>query len=684
MAKFDVKDIRNVGLVGHGGTGKTSLVERILNETGKTSRMGSVDVGNTVGDYLDEEVTRKFTIALKLTHTDWQKGRIYIIDNPGYADFVGEMAASLAALDSALMLVDGTAGIEVGTITSWRYCDKYHLSRAIFVNKLDKEHSDFYRILASLRESLGDACIPFTIPIGKEAGLKAVVSLWKTADESQVPDDIRGKFSEYREKLLEAAAETDDALTEKYLEEGALSEEETAAGLKKGIASGAIVPVLCGAGEKGIGVKELLDFAMDCLPSPLDVPRRKAKNKKQEYEEIQPDPSAPLAARVFKTMTDPYIGQLTYFRVFSGTVRVETGFYNANKQVQERIGNMFVMQGKEQTSVDSVGPGEIAAIPKLKVTEAGDTMCDSNRFLLFDPIDFPEPMVRLSVKPQSRADEDRIMQALNRIANEDPTFKVYRNQETKEEIIAGMGDLHLNVIMDRLKSKFNVSAETSLPRVPYKETIKGKASARYRHKKQSGGRGQFGEVELELTPKQRGEGFEFEDDIFGGSISKNYVPAVEKGVVEALERGIMAGFPVVDVKVRLYDGMMHSVDSSELAFKIAGSQAVQKAASQTQMALLEPLMEVEVLVPEEFMGDITGIFNSKRGRVLGMEATPHGQIIRVTVPEAEILNFSTELRSITGGRGSYTMKFSHYEEVPAHITQRIIDQAKKEKEEAEK
>lgn len=681
MAKFDVKDIRNVGLIGHGGTGKTSLVERILNETGKSSRMGSIDAGNTVGDYLDEEIARKFTIALKLTHTDWNKARIYIIDNPGYADFVGEMAASLAVLDSALMLVDGAAGIEVGTITSWRYCEKYHLPRAIFINKLDKEHTDFAGTLASLKKSFGDSCTPFTLPVGKEAGLKAVVSLWKTDDESKVAEEVRSSFSEYREKLVEAAAEADDALTEKYLEEGGLSAEEIAAGLKKGIASGAIVPVLCGAGEKGIGVKELLDFFVDCMPSPVDMPLRKAKNKKGEYEEIKPDASAPLAAHVFKTMTDPYIGQLTYFRVFSGTVRGDGGFYNANKETQERIGNLFIMQGKEQTSVDSVGPGEIGAIPKLKVTEAGNTMCDSNHPLVFDPIEYPEPMVRLSVRPQSRADEDKIMQALHRLANEDPTFKVYRHGETGEEIIAGMGDLHLNVIMDRLKNKYNVSAETALPRVPYKETIKGKASARYRHKKQSGGRGQFGEVELEITPKERGGGFEFEDDIFGGVISKNYIPAVEKGVTEALDRGIVAGYPVVDVKVRLYDGMMHSVDSSELAFKIAGSQAVQKAASQTQMVLLEPIMEIEVLVPEEFMGDITGIFNSKRGRVLGMESSPHGQVIRVIVPEAEVLNFSTELRSITGGRGSFTMKFSHYEEVPAHIAQKIIEQAKKEKEE---
>ncbi len=684
MAKFDVKDIRNVGLVGHGGTGKTSLVEHMLNQSGKSSRLGTIAAGNTVGDYLDEEISRKFTIALKLMHTDWQKSRIYIIDNPGYADFIGEMAASLAVLDSAIMLVDGTAGIEVGTITSWRYCDRYKLPRAILVNKLDKEYSDFYKVLASLQDSFGDACIPFMIPVGKETNFKGVVSLWKTADEAEVSEDARARFAEYREKLLERAAEADDALTEKYLEEGALSAEETAAGLKKGIASGSIVPVLCGAGEKGVGIKELLDFVVDCFPSPLDVPARNAKDKKGEYEVVNADASAPLAAFVFKTMTDPYIGQLTYFRVFSGTLRADAGFYNANKQNQERIANLFVMQGKEQTGVDTLGPGEIGAIPKLKVTEAGDTMCDSNHSLMFDPIQYPEPMVRLSVKPQSRADEDRIMQALNRIANEDPTFKVYRSKQTNEDIIAGMGDLHLNVIMDRLKNKFNVSAETGLPKVAYKETIKGKASARYRHKKQSGGRGQFGEVELEITPKQRGEGFEFEDDIFGGAISKNYVPAVEKGVVEALDRGIMAGFPVVDVKVRLYDGMMHTVDSSEMAFKIAGSQAVQKAASQTQMALLEPIMEVEVLVPEEFMGDITGVFNSKRGRVLGMETSPHGQVIRVAVPEAEILNFSTELRSITGGRGSYTMKFSHYEEVPSHIAQKIIEQTKKDREEAEK
>ncbi len=594
------------------------------------------------------------------------------------------MVASLSVLDSAIILADGTAGIEVGTINCWRRCERDRVARAFFVNKLDKEHSDFFKVVESLQHSFGASCIPFAIPVGKEAGLKGVVSLWRASDEAQVPEEARETFSEYREKLVEAAAETDDKLTEKYLEEGTLSEEELAAGLRRGIAAGSIVPILCGAGEKDIGIPELLDFMVDCLPSPLDVPARVAKNKKGDKVETKPDPAAPLAAHVFKTMTDPYIGQLTYFRVFSGTVKAAVGFYNANKGVHERIGNLFVMEGKEQTSVDSVGPGEIAAIPKLKATSAGETMCDENSLLIFDPIDFPEPMVRFSVKPLSRADEDRIMQALNRIAEEDPTFRVYRNPETKEEIIAGMGDLHLNVIMERLKNKFNVSAETALPKIPYKEAIKGKASARYRHKKQTGGRGQFGEVELEISPKSRGEGFEFEDDIFGGVISKNFVPAVEKGVVEALERGILAGFPVVDVKVRLYDGMMHTVDSSEMAFKIAGSMAVQKAASQIEMCLLEPLVEAEVLVPEEFMGDITGIFNSKRGRILGMESTPHGQLIRVLVPEAEMLNYSTELRSITGGRGSFTMKFSRYEEVPSHIVQKIIEQAKKAKEEAEK
>ncbi|RJP74727.1 MAG: elongation factor G [Candidatus Abyssobacteria bacterium SURF_17] len=684
MSKLDVKDVRNVGLVGHGGSGKTSLVEHILNKTGKTSRAGTIAAGNTVGDYLEEEVQRKFTISLKLTHTDFKKTRIYIVDNPGYADFVAEMVASLAVLDSAILLVDGFAGIEVGTISSWRYCDEYKLPRAVFVNKLDKEHSDFYRVLASLQEGFSGSFIPFTIPVGKQTGLKGVVSLWKTADAAQLPEEVSAEFSEYREKLVEAAADADDELTEKYLEEGTLSEEEIARGLKKGIAARTIVPVLCGAGEKGAGVEELLEFVVDCLPSPLDVPTRKAKNAKGEEVELKPDPAAPLAAYVFKTMTDPYIGQLTYFRVYSGTVRADVGFYNANKETQERISNLFIMEGKEQTSVASVGPGEVAAVPKLKITAAGDTLCDQAHPYKVDPIVFPEPMVRLSVKPRSRADEDKIMTALNRIAEEDPTFKAYRNRETKEDIIAGMGDLHLNVIMDRLKNKFNVSADTALPTVPYKEAIKGKASARYRHKKQTGGRGQFGEVELEISPRGRGEGFEFVDNIVGGVISKNFIPSVEKGVVEALERGILAGFQVVDVKVRLYDGMMHTVDSSDLAFKLAGSMALQKAASQIEMCLLEPIMEVEVVVPEEYMGDITGIFNSKRGRILGMEPGSYGQVIRVLVPEAEMLNYSAELRSITGGRGTYTMKFSRYEEVPSHIAQKIIEQAKKQKEEGEK
>jgi len=684
MSKFDVEDVRNVGLVGHGGTGKTSLVEQALSKAGKTSRVGTIDAGNTVGDYLEEEVARKFTIALKLMHADWTKARIYFVDNPGYADFIAEMVASLSALDSALLLVDGTAGIEVGTVSAWRCCEDNNLARAIFVNKLDKEHSDFYSVLDSLQSTFGSSCIPFTIPVGKEADLKGTVSIWKTSDESQAPDDDRERFAEYREKLVEAAAETDDDLTEKYLEEGTLSDEEIARGLRAGIVAGDIVPVLCGAGQAGIGVEELLDFIVECLPSPLDVPTRKAKNKAGEEIEIKADPDAPLAAHVFKTMTDPYIGQLTFFRVFGGTVKADAGFYNANTGTHERIGNLLVMQGKEQVSVATVGPGELAAVPKLKATSAGDTLCDEKHQITFEKIEFPEPMVRLSVKPRSRADEDRIMTALNRIAEDDPTFKAYRNKETREEIIAGMGDLHLNVIMDRLKNKYNVSADTALPKVPYKETIKRSTTSRYRHKKQSGGRGQFGEVEIEISPKERGSGFEFVDNIVGGVISKNFIPAVQKGCVESLEKGIIAGYPVVDVKVRLFDGKMHSVDSSDMAFKIAGSMALKQGAAQVDMGLLEPIMEVEVVVPDEFMGDISGDFNSKRGRVLGMERGPHGQIIRVVVPEAEMLNYSAELRSMTGGRGNFTMKFSNYEEVPAHIAQKIVEEAQKEKEEAGK
>ena len=684
MSKYEVKDVRNLGFAGHGGTGKTSLVEHILNKTGKTSRLGTIDAGNTVGDYLEEEVARKFTISLKLMHSEWKKTAIYLVDNPGYADFVAEMAASLAVLDSALLIIDGAAGVQVGTITSWRYCEKNNLPRAIFINKLDKEHSDFYNALSSLQQSFGSNCIPFTLPVGKEAGFKGAVSLWKISDEAQVPEDARERFSEYREKLVEAAAETEDELTEKYLEEGTLSEEEIITGLRKGIVSRSIVPVLCGAGEAGTGVEELLDFIVDCLPSPLDMPPREVKNKSGEAVKIKADPSEPLAAHVFKTMTDPYIGQLTYFRVFSGTVKAEDGFHNANADVHERIGNLLIMQGKEQTAVKSVGPGEIAAVPKLKTTSAGDTLCNEKQPVMFNPIEFPDPMVRLSVKPRSRADEDRIMNALNRIAEDDPTFKAYRNKETREEIIAGMGDLHLSVIMDRLKNKFNVSADTALPKVAYKETIRSATSARYRHKKQSGGRGQFGEVEIEISPRERGEGFEFANKIVGGVISRNFIPAVEKGAVEALEKGIMAGYPVVDVKVRLYDGKMHSVDSSDLAFKIAGSMAIKKAASQVEMRLLEPIMETEVTVPEEFMGGIAGDFNSKRGRVLGMEPGPHGQIIRVLVPEAEMLNYSAELRSVTGGRGTFTMKFACYEEVPAHIAQKLVEEAQKKKEEAEK
>jgi elongation factor G len=683
MSVFEVKDVRNLGLVGHGGSGKTSLVEEILNKTGKTSRVGSIDGGNTVGDYLEEEIARKFTISLKMMHTDWKKTRIYIADNPGYADFVAEMVASLSVLDAALVLVDGTSGVQVGTVSSWRACDEENLPRAIFVNKLDKEHGDFYSALDSIENAFGSSCIPFSIPIGMEADLSGVVSIWKSGDDSLAPEDAKERFAEYREKLIEAAAETDDDLTEKYLEDGELSDEEIARGLKAGVAAGAIIPVLCGSAETGVGVEELMDFIVDCMPSPLDVSTRPAMSGEEE-KPLEADPNGPLAVHVFKTMTDPYIGQLTFFRVFSGTVKAEQGFYNANSRTHERISSMLIMQGKDQTSVKSVGPGEIAAVPKLKKTAAGDTLCDEKQDLLFENINFPEPMVRLAVTPTSRADEDKIMSALHKIAEDDPTFNVYRNTETNEEIIAGMGDLHLSVILDKLKNKYHVSAETALPKVAYKETIKGSTKSRYRHKKQSGGRGQFGEVEIEIAARERGAGFEFVDNIVGGVISKNFIPAVEKGCVESLERGIVAGFPLVDVKVRLFDGKMHTVDSSDMAFRIAGSMAIRQAADKLTVGLLEPVMEVEVVVPDDVMGDVSGDFNSKRGRVLGMERGPHGQIIKVLVPEAEVLNYSAELRSITGGRGTYTMKFAHYEEAPAHVAQKIIADSQKEKEEAEK
>ncbi len=681
MQKYDLDKVRCVGIMGHGGVGKTTLLEAILFQCKITTRQGKIEDGNTVSDFLNEETAHHFSISAALAFIEKDGHKIHFLDCPGYADFIGEVCAGVRAVDTALIVVDGVAGIEVGTRNCWSMATGQGLAKVVFVNRLERENADFNRIVAQFKDQLGRACVPVALPVGQEADISGVVSLLKEGD---VPDEIQSDYEQYREQLLESIAETDEELLEAYLENGTLTPEQISNGLKAAVSSGDIVPIIPGVAAKGLGAPELLDVIISATPSPVDRPPVSAKDGKDAELEVKPTLDEPFCGLVFKAMTDPYIGQLTYFRVFSGQLKSDSEFQNVTRSHKEKSGQIFLMRGKEQIPVDSVGPGDLAAIPKLKDTHPGDTICDARRAVEFKPILFPEPMVRLAIQPNSRKDEDKIGTALRRLSEEDPTFSQGRDPETREHVIKGMGDVHLNIMMERMKEKFSVQATTHLPKIAYKEAIKSKISCQGKYKKQTGGHGQYGDVHIEVSPLARGEGFEFKDAIVGGRIPKNYIPSVEKGVKEALSHGVIAGYPVVDIKVKLYDGSYHNVDSSDLAFQIAGSMAIQKAIKEARNCLLEPIMEVEVIVPEENMGDVTGSMSGRRGRILGMDNQTGMQVIKAEVPDAEMLTYSADLRSMTGGRGSFAMKFSRYEEVPEHQAQQIIESAKKEKEEASK
>ncbi len=664
MASVDAAKVRNVGVLGHGGTGKTMLIEHILHAAGVTNRLGSIEEKNTVCDYLEEELERQQTIAMKLVHLDWQGTRVHLVDHPGYVDFIGEVAASAPMLDGVVILVEATTGIQVGTDNAMRYANEHGTPRAIFVNKLDRENTDFDEVVARLQEAYGSQCVPLVVPVGEGEALSGVASVL-----SEEATDAR--IADLKASLVDAVAESDDALLEKYLEAGELSQEEFTQGLQQGIQAGKIVPILAGSVMRDIGVAELMDLIAKSFPTPL---ARKIVAKKGEEEvEVTPDPDGPFLGQVFRSVVDPFVGHLTFFRVLSGTLRSDSEFYNVTTSTKERTGKIYLMRGKEQTPVDAVGPGDLAAMTKLKNTHFGDTIAAPGTDMLLPPIVLPESMVKLAIVPKSRADEDKLGEALNGIAEEDPTFMHYRDSATGEHVVRGMGDLQLDILIDRMRRKYHVEAETQTPKVAFKETIRSKVEVQGKHKKQSGGRGQYGDVHLRLMPNERGAGYEFIDSIVGGVVPKQYIPHVDKGCQDALERGVIAGYPVVDVKVELFFGSYHEVDSSEMAFKIAASLAIQKGVKEANPCLLEPVMEIAVTVPEEFMGDVNGDLNSRRGRILGMEPVGGGrQCIRATAPEAEILRYSTDLRSMTGGRGSYTVRFDHYDEVPEHVAQGII------------
>jgi elongation factor G len=674
MSKIDPTRVRNVGILGHSGVGKTMLLEHLLNDAGVTARLGSIEEGTTVCDYLEEEIEHKHSCAMKLCHLDWHGSRIHFVDHPGYTDFLGEVAASVPLLDGVIIMVDATTGIQVGTDLAWRYAQKYKVPRAFFVNKLEKDDTDFMAVVKTIRETYGKRCVPLVVPIGQGEGMTSSVNIFD-GDISSIADEVAA----LKEEMADAVAETDDKLLEKYLETGVLTPDEFHRALHDGITAAEIMPIIAGSVVQNFGVDELLDVVADSFPMPVDR-HVQVYNGSADLQEIKVDADAPFVGQVFRNIVDPYVGQLTLFRVLTGTLKSDSEMLNTTRGHKERVGKLLLLNGKEQQQVDEVGPGDLAALTKLKDTHFGDTLAAPGVEYRMPDIEMPESLVKLAIRPKTRADEDKIGEALSRVHEEDPTFVHFRCEETHEHVICGMGDLHLDMVLAKMKRKFNVDAETSLPRIAYKETIKGTAEAHGRHKKQSGGHGQFGDVHIRLRSMERGGGYEFVDSIVGGVVPRQFIPAVDKGAQDALEKGIVAGYPVVDVSVELYDGSFHTVDSSEMAFKVAASMAIQEAFRKAHPVLLEPVMEIAITVPDDYMGDVTGDLNSRRGRILGMEPAGGGrQTIRAHIPEAETLRYSTVLRSMTGGRGSYTLHFDHYDEVPEHLTKPIIDAYEKER-----
>jgi elongation factor G len=685
MPQYTTEQIRNVVLLSHSGAGKTALSEAMLYSTGAVTRLGKVDQGNTTSDHDPDEVKRKSSIYLSLVPCEWQGMKVNITDTPGYADFIGEVMAAVRVADSAVIVVCAASGVEVGTELSWGYADEQKIPRLVFVNKIDRENADFFKVIEELQAHFGKMCLPIELPIGAQQNFTGVIDLitmktYSQNQEGEIPDSLRGQAEEFRDKLVEAVAETDDDLIAKYLEGEVLTEEEIRRGLRVATVSGHVVPVLVGSALENLGTTRLLDSISHYLPSPKDRDPISATNTQTKQDEtIGPDPTAPLAALVFKTSADPYVGKLTYFRVFSGTINSDTIVWNATRNSQERVAQLFMIKGKVQEPIPYLIAGDIGAVAKLTETSTGDTLCGRDHPLTLPAIAFPLPTMSVAVHPKTKADLDKLGSSLSRIAEEDPSLHVRRDADTAETILSGMGEAQLEVVAEKMQRKFGVDVLIEIPKIPYKETITSAVRAEYKHKKQTGGHGQYGHVYLELEPLPRGTGSEFSSRIVGGSVPKNYFPAVEKGVMEALHEGVLAKQPVVDVKVTLYDGTFHAVDSSEMAFKIASSHAMKKGLSEGDPVLLEPIMTMRITVPESFTGDIMGDLNSKRAKVMGM--TPQGgwSIIEARAPLAEVQRYAIDMRSITQGKGNFQMELSHYEEVPAHITQRITAEGEKEK-----
>ncbi len=681
MKEYTTENIRNAALIGHGSTGKTSLSEAILFNAKVINRLGRVDDGTTTSDFDPDEVRRSFSVNLSVLPCEWQGSKLNILDTPGYADFVGEVKCGVRAADATVIVICAASGVQVGSEYAWAYADEQNLPRLVFINRMDRENADFHQTLSQLQGMYGQKCVAFQLPLGAQADFRGVVDLLtmkayvgEKGEAQEVPEELLEQATSLREKLVEAAAETDDALITKYLEGEELSEDELRQGLRTGVCRGSLIPVFTGSATKNVAVTLLMDALCSYLPSPADT-----AVAVQDGESFQADAKGPLAALVFKTTADPYVGRLTYFHVYSGTLKADSQAWNANKGSAERIGPLYLIRGKSQEQVSQVVAGDIGAVAKLTETSTGDTLATREKSFILPGISFPEPAFSGAVHPKSKADLDKMGSALSRIAEEDPTLQVSRNQDTSETIMSGLGDSHVEVAVEKIRRKFGVDLEMTTPKVPYKETITATSSAEYTHKKQTGGHGQYARVAIQLEPLPRGSGFEFTNRIVGGVVPRQYISSVEKGVVEAMQEGVLARYPLIDMKATLFDGKDHPVDSSDIAFKIAAAAALKKGAQDGQPALLEPIMNLQVAVPEANTGDVISDLNGKRAKVMGM--TPEGTrtVIEAQAPLAEVQHYAADLRSMTQGRGSYSMQFSHYEEVPAHVVQRIIEQAEKEK-----
>ena len=691
MSKLSAGQIRNVAIIAHSGAGKTSLTEAILFNAGALDRIGSVEAGNTTTDCEPEETARKISVVSAIAYCDWQNTRINLIDTPGFINFIEDTRGSLRVSDGAVVIVSAISGVKAETEKIWKYACEFEVPRVVFVNKLDKETANFFMALGELEKSFESEAVPLYIPIGEGEGFKGIVDLitmkayiaenGKVA-EADMPSSLQARAGEYRKKLVEKIAESDDALLEKYLEGTELTNEEIMKGVREASLTRRFIPVICGSATLNIGVSQLLDTLLLCLPSPEDMSRIspvRGKNPKDGKEmERKPVETDPLTAYVFKTVADPYAGKMSIFRVYSGVLKADSTVLNSQTGAKERIGQVFYLQGKKHIPTQAVGPGEIAAVVKLKETNVGDTLCEEHHPLVLGKVKFAEPLISYAIAPKTKGDEEKVSVGINRLLEEDPTLRFTRDEESKEMILSGMGQVHLEVALDKLKRKFGVEVAMKTPKIPYRETIRAFAKGQGRYKKQSGGRGQYGDCWIELEPLPRGGGYEFIDRIVGGVIPQQYRGAVEKGIVEAMHEGVIAGYQMVDVKATLYDGTYHSVDSSEMAFKIAGSMAFKKVVQDAKPILLEPIMKVEVTTPEDTLGTVIGDLNTRRGKVQGVEPQAGGnQKINALAPMAEMLTYANQLQSITSGRGLYSMEFSHYEEVPAHITQKIITERQK-------